>query len=132
VKVIYELPNEPVPVSCDPDVIGRVVANLVGNAYKFTPRNGEVRIGLVQRNGRVRFSVTDQGPGVAPEHRQRIFDKFWQVPSSRSAGARSSGLGLTFCKLAVEAHRGVVGVESTETGGARFWVELPRLQATEH
>jgi two-component system, sensor histidine kinase and response regulator len=132
VSVIYELPNEPVPVSCDAVVIGRVVANLVGNAYKFTRRNGEVRIGLVQRNGRVRFSVADQGPGVAPEYRQRIFDKFWQVPSSGSAGARSSGLGLTFCKLAVEAHRGEVGVESTETGGARFWVELPRLQTKEH
>lgn len=132
VSVIYELPNEPVPVSCDPAVIGRVVANLVGNAYKFTRRNGDVRIGLVQRNGRVRFSVTDQGPGVAPEYRERIFEKFGQVPSSGSAGTRSSGLGLTFCKLAVEAHRGEVGVESTETGGARFWVELPRLQTKEH
>ena len=131
-NVIYELPNEPVPVSCDAAVIGRVVANLVGNAYKFTRRNGEVRIGLVQRNGRVRFSVTDQGPGVAPEYRERIFDKFWQVPSSGSASARSSGLGLTFCKLAVEAHRGEVGVESAETGGSRFWVELPRLQTAEH
>jgi two-component system, sensor histidine kinase and response regulator len=132
VKVIYELPNEPVPVSCDAAVIGRVVANLVGNAYKFTRRDGEVRIGLVQHNGRVRFSVTDQGPGVAPEHRERIFEKFGQVPSSGSAGARSSGLGLTFCKLAVEAHRGEVGVESAETGGARFWVELPRVQPKEH
>ncbi len=119
-------------MSCDPAVIGRVVANLVGNAYKFTRRNGEVRIGLVQRNGRVRFSVTDQGPGVAPEYRERIFEKFGQVPSSGSAGARSSGLGLTFCKLAVEAHRGEVGVESAETGGSRFWVELPRLQTKEH
>ncbi|MEA2712505.1 MAG: two-component system, sensor histidine kinase and response regulator [Gemmatimonadales bacterium] len=131
-RVIYELPTEPVPVSCDAAVIGRVVANLVGNAYKFTRRNGEVRIGLVQRNGRVRFSVTDQGPGVAPEYRERIFEKFGQVPSSGSAGARSSGLGLTFCKLAVEAHRGEVGVESAETGGARFWVELPRLHTNEH
>jgi two-component system sensor histidine kinase/response regulator len=131
-SVIYELPSEPVPVSCDPAVIGRVVANLVGNAYKFTRRDGEVRIGLVQRNGRVRFSVTDQGPGVAPEYRERIFEKFGQVPQSGSAGARSSGLGLTFCKLAVEAHRGEVGVESAETGGSRFWVELPRLQTKEH
>ena len=131
-SVIYELPNEPVPVSCDAAVIGRVVANLVGNAYKFTRRNGEVRIGLVQRNGRVRFSVTDQGPGVAPEYRERIFEKFGQVPLSGSAGARSSGLGLTFCKLAVEAHRGEVGVESAESGGARFWVELPRLQPKDH
>jgi two-component system, sensor histidine kinase and response regulator len=131
-NVIYEFPNEPVSVSCDAAVIGRVVANLVGNAYKFTRRNGEVRIGLVQHNGRVRFSVTDQGPGVALEYRERIFEKFGQGPSSGSAGARSSGLGLTFCKLAVEAHRGEVGVESTETGGARFWVELPRLQTQEH
>ena len=131
VSVVYELPNEPVHVSCDPAVISRVVANLVGNAYKFTRRDGEVRIGLIYRNGRVRFSVTDQGPGIAPEYRERIFDKFGQVPSSGSGGARSSGLGLTFCKLAVAAHRGEVGVESAETGGSRFWVELPRPQTKE-
>jgi two-component system sensor histidine kinase/response regulator len=128
VSVVYELPNEPVHVSCDPAVISRVVANLVGNAYKFTRRNGEVRIGLIHRNGRARFSVTDQGPGIAAEYRERIFEKFGQVPTSGSAGARSSGLGLTFCKLAVEAHCGEIGVETAETGGSRFWVELPRPQ----
>ncbi|HEV8454525.1 MAG TPA: HAMP domain-containing sensor histidine kinase, partial [Gemmatimonadales bacterium] len=91
-------------------------------------RNGEVRIGLIHRNGRARFSVTDQGPGIAAEYRERIFEKFGQVPTSGSAGARSSGLGLTFCKLAVEAHCGEIGVETAETGGSRFWVELPRPQ----
>lgn len=123
-KVVYELPNEPLRVACDPAVISRVLANLVGNAFKFTCREGEVRIGLARRNGRVRLSVTDQGPGIAAEYRERIFEKFGQVPSSQSAGVRSSGLGLTFCKLAVEAHGGEIGVESAETGGSQFWVEL--------
>jgi two-component system, sensor histidine kinase and response regulator len=125
VSIRYELPHQPVAVTCDPGVISRVVANLVGNAYKFTRRGGEVRIVLAHANGRVRFSVTDQGPGIAPEYRERIFQKFGQAPSSQLAGARSSGLGLTFCKLAVEAHRGEIGVETAGRGGLVFGWSSP-------
>jgi len=113
-----------------PDGIGivgtRVVANLVGNAFKFAPRRGEVRIGLEGWDGVVRVTVTDNGPGVDPEYRKVIFEKFGQAPLGRAGKARSTGLGLTFCKLAVEAHGGKIGVEASNGGGARFWIELPR------
>jgi signal transduction histidine kinase len=104
----------------------RVLVNLVGNAIKFTPRRGEIRIGMESRNGLARITVSDSGPGVDPEHRKVIFEKFGQAPLGRAGKARSTGLGLTFCKLAVEAHGGNIGVESGSKGGARFWIELPR------
>ncbi|MGH7510559.1 MAG: sensor histidine kinase, partial [Gemmatimonadales bacterium] len=62
---------------------------------------------------------------VAPEHRELIFEKFSQAQLGRAAAGRSTGLGLTFCKLAVEAHGGRIGVGNAEQGGASFWVELP-------
>jgi two-component system, sensor histidine kinase and response regulator len=129
VQVGYDLPGEPLLVSCDPDLISRVVGNLVGNAFKFARRNGEVRIGLAASNGRVRVTVTDDGPGIAPEFREVIFEKFGQTPEGRLKKARSSGLGLTFCKLAVAAHGGEIGVEAAVPGGSRFWVDLPRRVA---
>jgi two-component system sensor histidine kinase/response regulator len=125
VRVVYGLPHPPVMVSCDPDLMSRVLANLVGNAFKFTPRNGEVHVGLEACDGRARITVADTGPGIAPEHQEMIFEKFAQAPLGRSGAARSTGLGLTFCKLAVEAHGGRIGVESANGGGARFWVDLP-------
>jgi signal transduction histidine kinase len=72
----------------------------------------------------VRFTVTDSGPGIPAEFRGKIFEKFGQAPLGQAAAVRSTGLGLTFCKLAVEAHRGKIGMENAETVGARFWVEL--------
>lgn len=122
--VTYEMPKSPVTVMCDPDLISRVVVNLVGNAYKFTPSAGQVRIGLAAEDDRVRLTVTDNGPGIPAEFRGVIFEKFGQAPLGQAAGVRSSGLGLTFCKLAVEAHKGKIGIEGAEHGGARFWVEL--------
>ncbi len=122
----YDMEREPVVVACDRDVMGRVMMNLVGNAIKFTPRRGEIRIGMEARNGLARITVSDTGPGVDPEHRKVIFEKFGQAPLGRAGKARSTGLGLTFCKLAVEAHGGNIGVENGSNGGARFWIELPR------
>lgn len=125
IEVVWTLPERTVTLACDPDLITRVVANLVGNAFKFTPAGGKVRLELVEETDRVRLIVSDTGPGIPPEFRDKVFEKFGQAPLE-AAGVRSSGLGLTFCKLAVEAHRGRIGLESAAGGGARFWVELFR------
>lgn len=129
ITVTYDMPQSPVRVICDPDLIGRVVVNLVGNAYKFTPPAGWVSIGLAAEDDRVRLTVTDNGPGIPAEFRGLIFEKFGQAPLGQAAAVRSSGLGLAFCKLAVQAHKGKIGIEGAEHGGARFWVELFRSAA---
>ena len=129
ITLSYEMPQSAVTIQCDPDLISRVLANLVGNAFKFTPSGGGVVIGLVGESDRVRMTVSDTGPGVPPEFRSKVFEKFGQAPLGQSSASRSSGLGLTFCKLAVEAHGGRIGLEGAEGGGARFWIELFRKNA---
>ena len=124
-----ELSEAPVTFRCDPDLLSRVVVNLVGNAFKFTPSGGRVSVGLVSEADRVRITITDNGPGIPPEFRGKVFEKFGQSPLGQRSGSRSSGIGLTFCKLAVEAHGGRIGLESPQSGGARFWVELFRQTA---
>ncbi|HBQ12124.1 MAG TPA: hybrid sensor histidine kinase/response regulator, partial [Myxococcales bacterium] len=80
---------------------------------------------------RVRFEVHDRGPGVAPEHRERIFDRFHQADASDTRAVGGSGLGLAIAKEIVERSGGSIGVADREGGGAVFWVELrrPRREA---
>lgn len=113
-------------LTCDTGLVRRVVINLVGNALKYVPeRTGEVHIEVVKTQTGVRVTVRDNGPGIPPEFHGRIFDKFFQVNARQRGVKHSSGLGLTFCKLAVEAHGGRIGLESEGGRGSSFWFELP-------
>ena len=125
IRVLFEMQQTPVQVMCDQNLIARVLVNLVGNAFKFSPPGGRVRVGLAALPDRVRVTVTDDGPGIPLEFRDTVFQKFGQTPQGRAI-VHSSGLGLTFCKLAVEAHGGTIGIEAGDSGGACFWLELLR------
>jgi signal transduction histidine kinase len=120
-----ELPSEPVLADCDPELIVRIVSNLLGNALKFTPKGGSITVRASGFDGEARVSVTDSGPGIPAEFHGRIFEKFGQVRSDGPRVKYSTGLGLTFCKLAIEAQNGRIGVESEEGRGSTFWFELP-------
>ncbi|HBB66538.1 MAG: hypothetical protein A2X28_08005 [Elusimicrobia bacterium GWA2_56_46] len=115
----------PVTVLADRDIILRIVQNLLSNALKFTQDGGLIRLDLKSAGGRVRLSVRDNGPGIAPEYREKIFEKFAQVELPAGRQKYSTGLGLTFCRMAAEAHGGNVGVDSEEGKGSTFWLELP-------
>ncbi len=113
----------PFPAVFDAELIHRVLVNLVTNAVKFTHAGGEVKISVTREASAVRVAVADDGAGIPPEHHGKIFDKFSQVEGeNKKLGA---GLGLTFCKLAVEAHGGRIGVESEVGKGSTFWFTLP-------
>lgn len=101
-------------VEADADLLRRVLQNLVGNALKFTPSGGKVTVALEQRDGRVLVSVRDTGSGVPQDLRPRLFQKF----SAGTATGRGSGLGLAFCRLAVEAHGGKIWHEEHEDAAA--------------
>lgn len=103
-----DAPAGAAPANCDRSIVNRVISNLVSNAVKFTNERGSIRIRVEPLGSQVKVSVIDNGLGIAPEHQQRVFDRFFQV-QERSG---STGLGLTFCKLAVEAHGGTIAVES--------------------
>jgi signal transduction histidine kinase len=121
--------DAPVVAAIDADLIRRVIANLVGNALKFSPRGGEVRVLVAGGSAGTEIRVSDMGDGIPPEFHQRIFEKFGQVKGAGAPSARSSGLGLAFCKLAVEAHGGTIGVESLVGQGSTFVVRLPGASA---
>ncbi len=111
--------------SGDKGLVKRVFSNLIQNAV--THSSHPVHLELSARRARqgVLFTVTDNGPGIPPEYHDLIFRKFGQVEMPRSPRTRSSGLGLTFCKLVVERHRGRIWVKSAEGKGSSFYVELP-------
>jgi two-component system sensor histidine kinase/response regulator len=115
-----------VGVICDVELIRRVISNLTGNALKFTPRNGEIRIIIQSEDSRIKIAVSDNGIGIPKEFHKRIFEKFGQVQTRKEGKKYSTGLGLTFCKLAVEAHGGEIGVQSEPGKGSTFWFILPR------
>ena len=110
-------------LSFDHKLMERVFQNLLDNALKFSPDDGTVLLALTTGQREVRVEITDKGPGIAPEHHTKIFRKFAQVESRQSW--RGTGLGLTFCSLAVEAHGGEIGVASSPGKGSTFWFTLP-------
>lgn len=121
--------DENIRIKADHDMILRVVINLLTNAIKFTPLNGMITIGCVKESDSlVKVYIEDNGIGIPKEKQEKIFDKFSQLETLKSGKARSTGLGLTFCKLAIEAHEGKIGVESSEDKGAKFWFSLLQLK----
>lgn len=111
----------------DRDILTRVVTNLLSNAVKFTPAGGEVTVNVKPLNEqKLLVEVKDTGDGIPPESLGRVFDRFYQVRSQRGTRLSASGLGLTFCKLAVEAHGGHIVAESTVGDGSTFSFDLSR------
>ena len=115
------------PLRGDEGKLRRALVNLLGNAIKFTPSGGTVTTEArrSQDGQSVVFSVSDTGEGIPPEAFGRIFEKFGQVESRQGGRIMSTGLGLTFCKLAVEAHGGHIAVESAPGQGSTFCFTLP-------
>jgi signal transduction histidine kinase len=108
-------------VRADRERLLQVLSNLVGNALKFTPQGGTVRICAQSVRGRVKFEVRDTGPGIGPEHLPHLFEPYWK---SDLRGRRGIGLGLYIAKGIVEAHRGRIWVESSPGKGSSFQFEL--------
>lgn len=115
---------EIVKVTVDTGYIERVFINLLTNAIKFSPVNEIVSIEAKKDNNRVVVSITDFGEGIPQEQQQFVFQKFKQLKTKKSGGVISSGLGLAFCKVAIETHGGKIGVESRQSEFTRFWFSL--------
>ena len=116
-------------VMAEENKIRQVLANLIGNALRFTPEGSPIEIGVgVDQARRVAvLSVIDHGEGIPPQIRGKIFQRFWRADTSRQRATGGSGLGLAIVAAIVEAHRGDVDVVETPGGGATFRVSLPLL-----
>jgi signal transduction histidine kinase len=123
-----ELCARPVRVRCDAVRMAQVISNLLSNAAKFTPKQGEVRLSMARVETGVLIRVSDNGVGIPEDMLARIFDLFTQVDSSRSRSKGGLGIGLTLVKRIVEVHGGSIDVESAGVGrGACFTLHLPVL-----
>jgi signal transduction histidine kinase len=116
-------------VRADGELLRRVMVNLLGNAIKFTPDGGEIRLEAGCHDGEVRVAVSDNGPGIPPEYQERIFQKFGQVETRKAGRKHSTGLGLTFCRMVAEAHGGRIWVDSEVGKGSTFTIAIPLVPA---
>ena len=123
--VVTSLPDAPVVVSADRLRIGQVLANLISNAVKYTPRNGVVSISLELEGNDVVISISDTGRGIAPDQLERVFDMFVQLPH-RGGSPEGLGIGLALVRQLVSLHGGTVHAASSGTDtGSSFFVRLP-------
>ncbi len=112
------------PIVADETKIARMLKNLLSNAIKFTEQ-GEVRLNVHCAEKGIQISIADTGIGIAQEHFEQIFEKFFQVDSSSTREFSGSGLGLAICRAIVQAHNGRIWVESDLNNGSTFYVTLP-------
>jgi signal transduction histidine kinase len=126
VELTMDRPAEAIRIRHDPVRIGQVVANLIGNAIKFTPRGGSVRVDVrAESEGSASITVSDTGIGIEAAELPRIFDRFYRGSRASEARGSGSGLGLAIVRGIVEMHAGTVTVESRPGDGATFRVLLP-------
>lgn len=119
-------------VHADQKGVDQVLSNLVVNAVKYSDAGGSVRIAADSKKGWVRVTVSDEGPGIAPEHRERVFERFYRIDKGRSRETGGTGLGLAIVKHLTLAMGGTVGVEPREPRGSSFWVRLPAGREAPH
>jgi signal transduction histidine kinase len=117
-------PNLP-PLSADQRLIRRVLLNLLSNAIKHTAPGTHITLRASAADTGLLLEVEDDGPGIAPENLERIFEKFGRLPGQAQTRQDNTGLGLTFCRLAVEAHGGTLSVASELGQGTTFRISLP-------
>lgn len=133
VEPLLALSGGTVKVDCDPaaatlvadqEILRRVLSNLLSNAVKYSPAGCRIRIeARPGNNGSVVLAVADSGKGIPPEEQEAIFQKYYQLPAHRGMGG--AGIGLAFCRMAVEAHGGEIWVESAPGQGSTFCCRLP-------
>ena len=122
----FEVTCDPeLTVRLDPDLFWRIFENLLDNAARFAPRGGYVALSVARDDEGLEIAVGNNGPPVPEAERDAIFGRFYQVEARRAAARANRGLGLYFCKLAVEAHGGSIGVEQRGELGTVFVIRLP-------
>ena len=122
-QVVANLPAEAVMAQCDSDLIQRVIDNLVQNAIQHTPRGTCVQVAILSEHDSAGIIVQDNGPGIPAEFQRKVFEKYGRLETgARRPGA---GLGLAFCKMAVQCHGGQIGLTGGPGEGCSFWFTLP-------
>jgi len=122
IRFLMDIPRESVTLYCDEDKLKMIIANLVGNALKFTPSGGYVKLNILDRLNELEIIVSDNGQGIDLRNHSKIFDKFERLDNIPLTGKPSTGLGLAIVKELVHLHRGKIWVESEKGEGSQFHV----------
>ncbi|MBB4826693.1 signal transduction histidine kinase [Sporosarcina luteola] len=126
-QISLTLELEEVKVIGDPSFLEKVWENLLSNAIKYTPEEGKIQVELKETSANVVVSIRDTGIGIAPEHIERLYDRFYRVDHSRTRNIEGTGLGLSIVHQVVTLHQGTVQVESKEGEGTLFLITLPKM-----
>jgi signal transduction histidine kinase len=127
-RIETDLPADLPRVEVDPNGLERIVMNLLTNAVKYSPPEARVKLAARRTGGMVTISVSDQGPGIAPEDRDRLFDRFYRTRASAAGKIEGLGLGLYIVRMLVEAHGGRISVHSELGKGSTFTFTVPLAQ----
>lgn len=124
-RIRADLPPEPLETLADAERLERALLNLLGNAQKYGRVGGAIGLKLESQDGKARFAVSDDGPGIATSEQARIFERFYRPESESTRRNEGSGLGLPIARAMVELHGGRIWVDSAPGPGTIFWIELP-------
>jgi signal transduction histidine kinase len=121
-----QLPDEPVDARGDRDALARLLGNLIDNARRHTPPDGQITLAAHAEGNVVVVRVEDSGEGIAPEHLPHVCDRFYRVDVARARSQGGTGLGLAICRSIAEAHGGTLTLDSALGRGTTVSVTLPR------
>ena len=130
IELLYDLPGSLPPLTSDRTMVGYLLANLIGNAVKYSPSGTTCTVGAYTSGRAFRFWVEDQGIGISPEQLKHVFEPFWQADGSATRKVGGVGLGLYLVKQLTMALKGDVGIESKVGSGTRVTVTLPNVPAS--
>jgi signal transduction histidine kinase len=128
IQLVPRTPSPPVSALCERNLILRVLANLIGNAIKFSPEGSSISVVAEERADQVHFAVSDTGPGIPTEYLSHVFDRYWQ---QTGGDRRGSGLGLYIAKGIAEAHGGRIWIDSVQGQGTTIHFSLPSFRGTD-
>lgn len=124
--------NDKIVLKADAEILRRTMVNILSNAIKFAPNSSTININLIMANSsELKFTIHNNGPYIPANKQKQIFEKFGQAEKRGQGKINSTGLGLNFCQLAVEAHKGLIGVDSDKKEGTTFWFTLPKANVAE-
>lgn len=124
-EITTSLPEEFPLLKADKHLLERILMNILDNGIKNSKSSGKIKIEVINDEKNFIFCITDEGPGVPPEYREKIFEKFFSLNNEDSMISTSTGIGLSFCKMAIEGHRGRIWVEENLPYGSKFYFTLP-------
>ncbi len=121
IHFVFDCKEKDITIICDRDRIEKVLFNILGNAFKYTPDHGEIKVSCIDRENDILVKISDNGPGISPEDIGHVFERFYTGKDNQKGG---TGIGLALCKAIIEQHKGTISLESIENSGSTFFFTL--------